>query len=146
MNETDFEVGGRKFKLRKMDTFKQFHVVRRLGPILGDIIPMAKELKGMKETSSEEEKFDVIAKLAKPIMDGLSSLSDDDANKVLLALLSCAEMQQLPAGNWAQIAKGEVLLIQDLDLPAVMQIAGRAFAFNLASFFTSANQISHGGK
>lgn len=145
MSERDFQAGGKEFKLSKIDAFKQFHIVRRLGPILGDIIPVAQKLKGMKtEGQSEDEKFEMIAEIAKPVMQGLSKLSDEDANRVLLGLLSSVEVKQ-QTGNWARIARDENLMIQDLELPIMLQVAGRAFAYNLAGFFAIAPQASHGG-
>lgn len=146
MSERDFQAGGREFKLSKIDAFKQFHIVRRLGPILGDIIPIAKKIAGTKATSqSDEEQFETIAELVKPIMQGLSKLSDDDANKVLLGLLSAVEVKQ-SAGNWARISRDENLMIQDLELPVMLQAAGRAFAYNLSGFFSIAPQVSsHAG-
>jgi hypothetical protein len=147
MSERDFTAGGREFKLSKIDPFKQFHIVRRLGPILGDIIPVAQKIKStLSGTETEDQKFETIAQIAQPILNGLSKLSDEDANKVLLGLLSAVEVKQAPAGNWARIARDENLMIQDVDLPVLLQAAGRAFAFNLAGFFAIAPQISHGGK
>lgn len=150
MTEREFEAGGRKFKLSKLDAFKQFHIVRRLGPILGDVITAMQgagklpKVKGLEELS-EIEKLDQIAKLVTPIMNGLSKLSDEDANKVLLGLCSAAEVQQQPIGNWARVANESGLLMQDLDLPILIQVAGRAFAYNLTGFFAIAPQTSHGG-
>jgi len=149
MNERDFQVGDREFKLSKIDPFKQFHIVRRLGPILGDIIPVAQKIKGKlsgDSTGSEEDKFQAIAELAKPVMDGISKLSDEDANRVLLGLLNSVEMKQQPKGNWARIARDENIMIQDLELPVLLQVAGRAFAYNLSSFFSIAHPASQGGK
>lgn len=148
MTEQDFQVGSRDFKLSKIDAFKQFHIVRRLGPILGDIIPVAQKLKGLlkDDSQSEDDKFEVIAQLAKPIMEGLSKLSDQDANTVLLGLLSAVEVRQMPAGNWARIARDNNMMIQDLELPVMLQVAGRAFAYNLAGFFATAHQTSHAAK
>jgi hypothetical protein len=139
---------GREFKLGKIDPFKQFHIVRRLGPILGDLIPVAQKLQGtLKESGqNEEQKLQAVAELAKPVMNGLSKLSDADANTVLLGLLSSVEVKQMPAGNWAKVARDEMLMIQDIDLSTMLQAAGRAFAFNLSSFFAIAPQTSHGGK
>lgn len=146
MSDQDFQAGGREFKLSKIDAFKQFHIVRRLGPILGDIIPVAQKLKGMQsEKQTEEEKFESVAQLAKPIMEGLSKLSDQDANTVLLGLLSAVEIKQQPANNWARIVRDGNLMIQDLELPVMLQVAGRAFAYNLAGFFATAPRTSHGG-
>jgi hypothetical protein len=146
MSDRDFEIGTRKFKLNKIDAFKQFHVVRRLGPILGDIIPVAQKLKGLNsENQSQDEMFDAIAKISQPILIGLSKLSDADSNMVLISLCSAVEMQQ-SMGNWARVATDAGLMFQDLDLPTLLQIAGRAFIYNLSGFFAAAPQVSHGGK
>ncbi len=146
MNERDFQIGARNFKLNKIDAFKQFHIVRRLGPILGDIIPVAQQMsKSKKENLSEDETFESLAKLAGPIMSGLAKLSDEDSNLVLLGLCSAVEMQQAQ-GNWARVATQAGLMFQDLELPVLLQIAGKSFMYNLSGFFAVAPQVSHGGK
>lgn len=146
MSERDFQIGAQEFKLSKIDPFKQFHIVRRLGPILGDIIPVAQSIKNaVSGEQSEDQKFETIAKLVQPILNGLSKLSDEDSNRVLLGLLSSVEMKQSPAGNWARVARDESLMIETLDLPVLLQAAGRAFAYNLSGFFCTAHQTSHGG-
>lgn len=145
MNERDFEIGARKFKLSKIDTFKQFYILKRLGPILGEVIPAAQKIASMnRESMSQAEQLEVAGQLATPVMHGLSKLSDADAQFVLLGLCSAAEMSQA-SGGWARVVVNEQLMFQDLDLPTLFQIAGRAFAYNMASFFASAPQVSHGG-
>jgi len=147
MTEREFEISGKKFKLNKIDAFRQFHIVRRLGPILGDIIPVAQKLKSFDEKGmSEDDKLEHFAKLLAPIMNGISKLSDADANLVLLGLCSSVEIHQPESNNWAKVATSDVLSFSNLSLPVLLQIAGRAFAFNLADFFALAPQASHGGK
>lgn len=147
MNENnEFEVGGYKFQLTKIDAIKQFHIVRRLGPILGDLIPMAQKLKGIDTNNmTEEQKLDQFAKLLTPFITGLSKLSDADADLVLFGLCSSAQIHQKQFNNWARVATGSVLSFQ-LPLPVLLQVAGRAFAYNLADFFAMSPQTSHGGK
>lgn len=130
MSDRDFEIAGRKFKLNKMDVFKQFHVVRRLAPIIGDLIAVGQTLKDKDPESFSEEQL----KLFSPIMTGLAKLSDEDANLILLGLCSCVEVQQMPLGNWARIANAQCFMIQDLELPILFQVAGRAFLYNLSGF------------
>lgn len=142
--EREFEVQGVKFQLRKIDAMRQFHIVRRLGPILGEILPAAKKLKVDDSGLTEDQKFEQIIDVIQPIMDGLSRLSDKDADYVLLNLLSAAEMHQAATNSWAQIVKGDHYMVNTLDLPTMLQVAGRAFAFNLAGFFSIAPQVSHG--
>lgn len=149
MVDNAFSFGGKSFKVGKIDAFKQFHIVRRLGPILGDIIPIAQKLKGLDKNSdelSEQDKFDKIAELISPIMGGIAKLSDEDANLVLLGLCSAVELyQDAPLNCWAPISDGKHLRIQTLELPELLMVAGKAFAFNLTSFFRLAPQASHGG-
>lgn len=136
MSDRDFEIGTRKFKLCKIDAFKQFHIVRRIGPLLADLLPAMKDVQKMSSSDSlsESDKLDQLAKFASPIMTGLSKLSDQDADLVLFGLLASVEIQQ-GGGNWARVASPTMLMVQDLELPVLLQIAGRAFMFNLSGFF-----------
>lgn len=129
MSDRDFELGGRKFKLSKMDAFKQFKVVRKIAPILGEIFPAAQKF-SKAETGDQDQMLMVTA-----IMNGMSKLSDADADSVLLSLCSCVEVQQMPIGNWARVSNDSMLIMQDLELPILLQIAGKAFMYNLSGFF-----------
>lgn len=137
MSDRDFEIGNRKFKLNKIDTFKQFHIVRRLAPILGDMISAAQKYNKFKASGSHDEKAseENFTALVTPIMNGVSKLSDADASLVLLGLCSAVEIQQMPIGNWAKVATDAGLMFQDIELPILLQIAGRAFMYNLSGFF-----------
>lgn len=138
--ERDFEIGTRKFKLSKINAFKQFHIVRRIAPILAELLP-AVQLSKAKEGASESEKLEELSKMATPMMMGLSKLSDEDANYVLFGLLSAVELQQ-EKGNWARVATESAgLMIQDLELPEMIQIAGKAFMYNLSGFFGALPQV-----
>lgn len=136
--ENSFEAGGRKFKIGKLDAFRQFHIVRRIGPLLAGMIPVFAEIKSAKvDDLPEEEKLAAFGKIAEPIMGGLSKLSDADADYVLFRLLSVVEVQQPEFNTWAKIANDSGLMIQDLELPLLLQAAARAFMFNLSGFFAS---------
>lgn len=137
--DKNFTYGGRDFQLGKIDAFKQFHIVRRIAPILADLIPAMHGSSKFRDLNSidhlpEKDQLDMVAKVAGPVMNGLSKLSDADAELVLFGLLSSIEIKQ-SAGNWAKVASSQMLMIQDLELAALLQLAGRAFVFNLSSFF-----------
>lgn len=135
-----FSHGGREFKLNKLDAMKQFHIVRRIGPILSELFPAMKEAAQLNADSKgqgAETNLEQIAKLATPVMMGLSKLSDEDSEIVLYGLLGAVEVKQA-AGNWARVASGSLLMMQDLQLPDLLQLAGRSLMFNLGSFFLAA--------
>lgn len=135
--DAEFRIAGREFKMRKLDAFYQYHIVRRLGPILADLAPVIKDLasfgEGKFDALPEDEKLESAARFASPIMQGLAKLTDEDSEYVLHGLLSAVEVKNGPA--WVKISNGKVLLMQDMELPVLIQIAGRAFGFNLSGFF-----------
>jgi hypothetical protein len=144
---TEFELGGRKFKTGKLNTFKQFHIVRRIAPILGELLPVITELqKSQKKNShlSEDEVFEQNVKVFSPILNGLSKLNDKDSEFVLLGLLSCVEVQ-LGAG-WTKLSTDDMLMVQDLDLSSLLQIAGRSFTANMQNFFAVLPAASPGAR
>jgi hypothetical protein len=138
--ERDFNLGGREFRLSKLDPFKQFHIARRVAPIMSDLLPAFQKAarKGLTTEESisklsEDQKMEAVAEIAGPVMDGLSKLTDADSDFVLRGLLASVQMKQA-TGNWAAVATQEMLMIQDMELPVLLQIAGRAFMFNLGNF------------
>lgn len=135
--DNSFSINGVSFKLNKLSAFKQFHIVRRLAPILGEMLPVLQKLQGLNKAESQSDQL----ALLEPIMKGLGGLSDADSDKVLLGLLSCVEMQQ-STGNWAFLVRNDQLMFGDLDLPVMLQAAGRAFAYNMAGFFSGLQPAS----
>lgn len=135
---SEFSAGGRHFKLNKINAHKQFHIVRRIGPLLAEAMPvMATIAKSKLDDMSEEEKLQEFAKIAQPIMDGLSKLSDKDADYVLFSLLGSVEVQQEQHNMWSRVASDGGIMMQDIELPVLLQAAGQALMFNLSGFFAS---------
>jgi hypothetical protein len=142
-DDRSFEIGGREFKLNKIDAMKQFHVARRIGPILAELVPAMKGISKVNSDSmTEEQKLEEFARIATPFMAGISKLSDADSDYVLYRLLSAVEVKQPASNSWARIAVigpdgNAMLMMQDLELPMLLQAAGRALMYNLSGFFAS---------
>lgn len=138
--DNTFILGGVEFKVRKVNPFKQLHIARRIAPILGELLPVMKKsgaLKGgMKaiENLPEAEKLSMVGEFLSPILMGTSKLSDADTEFVLLGLLEAVERKQ-PQGNYAKLVNDNMLMFQDMELGTMINLAGRAFMFNLAGFF-----------
>lgn len=138
MSERDFSFNNRNYKLNKLDAFKQYHIVRRLAPILGDLLPALGKLSKKKKIEEiGEEELEAFT----PIFKGFANLSDEDANRVLLGLIEAVEIQQT-TGNWARVVVNNQLMFQDFEFPELMQLAGRAFMYNLGNFLKLAPQVS----
>lgn len=133
MADNEFTIMNRNFKVSKIDAFKQFHIVRRLAPILGDLAPIAMKFSKMDQSELKQDQFEALS----PVLNGLAKLSDKDADLILYGLLSAVEIQQAEFGNWAKISDGKTLFFTDLELPILVQAAGRAFMYNLSGFFAA---------
>lgn len=144
MSERDFEIGAKKFKVNKINAFEQFHIVRRLAPILSDLIPIANKM-SKKNKAQEDQVDETDFEALGPIFMGIGKLSDEDANRVLLGLCSAIEMHQPKSNSWAYIVRGGNLMFSDFELPELLQLAGRAFQYNMAGFFSMLPQTSPGG-
>jgi len=118
----EFEIGGNTYRSGKMDTFKQFHVSRRLVPILGNV---AGAVSG--EASFED--------LVQPLMAGIAAMTDADCDFILEACLKVVQRQQ--GTNWAPIYAGtnQALMFDDIDMSVMLQIAGKVIQDNLSGFF-----------
>lgn len=109
----DFAINGVNYKAAKLPAIKQFHIVRRVAPLLAGMTDKDKALEG--------------------IMNGIGSLKDEDANYILFGLLACVEREQVGHG-WAKVSVGESLMFQDIDLAVMFQIATKAFQENYSGF------------
>lgn len=124
MNDT-VEVGGFQYRIGRIDARKQFHVARRLAPLLA----------GLGDASSL--KGDGFAKFLGPIAEALSHMSDDDVDYVLDACLSvCHRLQG--NGQGAPVITRSGLMFQDIDMGQMIQLSVKVIQSNLGGFFPGA--------
>lgn len=138
MVPNEFYIGGKSFTVNKLNAIQQYHVVRRMGPILSDLIPVIVKLSKEKTENNSDAQLEQVAEFATPIMNGLSKLSDKDAEFVLFSLLSCVQIKD--SDHWFYVSKDGMLMYKNLELPILLQLAGHAFMFNLSGFFDSLPQ------
>ena len=137
--EAQFEIKGQKFSLKKVNALEQFHIARRLMPVLSEMLPgLGKLSKNMKdlEKLTQEQQFDEISQAMSPAMNSLSKLNDKDSEYVLFGLLSCAQFHQAEHNLWLNIADKSGIKVP-LEFPVLMQVAGRALMFNIGDFLAS---------
>lgn len=128
MNEI-VEVGGQKYRIGRIDARKQFHVARRLAPLLAG---MSNAFGGNTGKTAGFEKFIV------PLTDALSGMSDEDVDYVLDICLGVCQRVQ-PNGQGAPvIARGGGLMFEDIDMGQMIQLAVKVIQENLGGFFPGA--------
>lgn len=127
-----FSCGEYNYSASKMDARKQFHVVRRMAPFLGGLLPSFAKLEGKKMSeASTEEMMSVLPGVA----DALAGMDDETADYVIFGLLACARRQQDQGLGWAPVSNGNAIMFDDIDMAQMLTIAGRVLVANLGSFF-----------
>jgi hypothetical protein len=118
------EVGGHKYRIGRIDARKQFHVARRLAPLLAGMGGLANKSAGF-------------AAVLAPITEALSSMSDEDVDYVLDACLGvCQRLQQ--DGRPAPVMTRSGLMFEDIDMGQMIQLAVKVIQENLGGFFPGA--------
>lgn len=122
------EVGGQKYRIGRIDARKQFHVARRLAPLLA----------GMSGLTGKSVGFEAFIG---PLTDALSGMSDEDVDYVLDVCLGVCQRLQLNGQGAPVIARGGGLMFEDIDMGQMIQLAVKVIQDNLGSFFPGAAAV-----
>lgn len=123
----EFELKGVGYRVQKLDARRQFHIMRRLSPMLAELAAAVQADAGLENALA-------------PLANALASLTDADADYCLFGLLQSVQRKQ--NGTWSKVAVENNLMFADLEMQAMLQIAFKAFQFNFADFFQSLPQAS----
>ena len=116
----EFQVAGQDYRAGKIDARAQFHIVRRLAPVLSEAAPAA-----------QNGGLEALPALAK----ALAAMTDENADYVLFGLLRAVERKEPQGMGWSAVASGNALMYQDIGMPEMMQLAWHALKHNLGDFF-----------
>lgn len=120
----EFKVNGIEYRAGRIDARKQFHIVRRLAPVLSELAPAAG-----KPTAGVE--------VLTPLANAIAKLTDSDADYVIFGLLDCVKRKQDAGLGWAAVNTGTQLMFEDIDMPVMLQLAWQALKVNLSGFFSA---------
>ncbi|MFJ7312519.1 phage tail assembly chaperone [Pseudomonas sp. NPDC098747] len=142
---TEFELGDITFRINKLDAFKQFHLSRKVAPILPTLIPIFTKLATTaRETGNTESDNALLtplsgdiggmAEVMTPLAEGIAEMSDEAAEYILGTCLSVVQRRQddkwYPVWNTQQ----RVCLFDDLDLGVMIKLAIRVITDSLGPF------------
>ena len=136
MADLTFEQGGFTYRAGKLTALQQFHVMRRLTPLIEDLKPLVLTM-GNGERPKEE---DAIA----AILMGIGKLRDEDCNFVFAACLGVT--QRSVNGAWASMwPRGATQpAYDDLSLPDMIALTIKCVQANLAGFMPALGLTSAG--
>lgn len=127
---TTVDIGAATYRFGKLDAMQQFHIVRRLLPILASL-GVSPDM--LRELGGKDNDLGMLAVMA-PIMDMVAKMPDAEVNYILQSALSVVQRQQ--GDNWAPVQnRTGQLMFADIDMPGMIRLAIEALKRNLGGFF-----------
>lgn len=127
----ELEIGGNTYRINSMSAMTQFHVMRKLGPVLPGIVPvLAQAAAALPQADGQEDGgamttvdgVAAIAMAARPLLDGLAAMADADAEYVINHCLSAVMRRDAGGKSWNAVSRDGVTMFDDIDLMTSMQI------------------------
>lgn len=131
---TEVEFGGKKYQIGRLDAMSQFHVSRRIAPVLPPLIRTYLELASSDAPLTKN--LGLLATSIQPVMDAISQLKDDDAEYVVGKCMAVVERQHLD--GWAKVwsSAHKVSLFDDIDVGVMLELTVRVVMENLGPFIS----------
>jgi hypothetical protein len=124
-----------EYRISKLNARKQFHVMRRLAPVISDIAPF---LKGMDLEHSESDKgYAMIAPLGK----ALANLKDEDADFILDTLLDAVTRDAGNGLGFTPIRLNGVNMFSDITMASELKLAFEVIKDNFKDFLPEIRSI-----
>ena len=145
---TELEISGNTYRINSMPAMTQFHVMRKLGPVLPGIVPvLAQAAAALPQADGQEDGGTMttvdgvaaIAMAARPLLDGLAAMADADAEYVISHCLSAVMRRDSGGKSWSAVSRDGVTMFDDIDLMTSMQIVWAVLRENYTGFFRAAS-------
>lgn len=120
MDFTDLPLDGHVYRIGRMDALTQFHVARRLGPVIASLA----------EGGADFSILDVMAGATQVI----AKMSDEDVNYIInRCLLVVARVVE--GSRPAPVMRGNQFMFNDITMPQMVRLAVEVIKENLGPFF-----------
>jgi hypothetical protein len=133
---TEFEIEGKFFRIEKLTAMQQFHVSRKIAPLIPPLLPIfAQVAKDQKKGVSIQDDFEVIGPLLQPFADGLSTMSDEASEYVFGTCLGALRYKH--GDNWITFwsKTGNVAMVHDMnDVGLLIRLVVRVISDSLSPF------------
>lgn len=131
-------VNSQTYRIGKMPARTQFHVLRRLMPLLASVAPSATFLGLEKGEIDIDQFFGVLG----PLSESLARMNDADLDFVINA--SLANVTRGVNGQWAPVlaVDGRSFMFEDMDMSVMLKLTIDAIKENYGNFF---DLLDHAG-
>lgn len=143
MKEVEFK--GVQYRIRMLDCFKQFHVARRLAPLIAGLAKASEQVPSSVKEAATENAGQWFNLISGSIAEGFASLSDETADYIIQTCLAVVD-RDAGKGTWAPLTRNQKLMYQDIDMATMVGLTIAVIQENLAGFFSSAQPDSQEAK
>lgn len=126
----EIELAGNRYSIGRLGAMQQFHVSRRIAPIVPTLIPVFLRVRASGKPLTEDLAGLAIA--LQPLADGLAALKDEDAEYVIGTCMTTVQRQQ--ATGWARVWSGKEPMFDDMDLSVTLPLVVQVITENLGPF------------
>lgn len=129
----DFSIEDRQYRCDPLGAMQQFHITRRLAPVLTQLGLSKAKLQEMGANKTPDEVFGA---LMGPIADIMAKMSNEDTEYIIYTCLGVVRKKQ--GEVWAPVTNGRQLMFQDMKMNEMVRITITVIRENLADFFQQA--------
>lgn len=126
---TELPLGQDLYQIGRLPALSQFHVTRRVAPILANMgVSVIDSLRTTGELS-DEDMVSVMGTAAEVV----AKMSDADVEYVIFTCLSVVRKKQEDV--WAAVVNGKQFMFQTMDMQLMMRLTVAVLKENLSGFF-----------
>lgn len=132
------EINGIEYTIGRLNAVDQFHVSRKIAPIVPKLMPLIAEVaKGDLDKTIESidkgEKGDLkdlqpLADALSPLMEVFAQMPEDDVNYIIFKCLSVAKR------DGAVVCRNNSIMFDDIDMTQVLPLVIATIRINLGNF------------
>ena len=129
----EFEINGQNYRAEKLDAMKQWHVSRKLAPLIPVMLPA---FLAMKDLENVSEDLSGLANMLQPLAEGLANMSDESSEYLIS---TCLVVVQRQVGNtWGRVwdTSSKTSTFSDIDMLVMMKIVIQVIQDSLGSFIS----------
>lgn len=126
----DYPIEGNIYRIRRMNAMDQFHVTRRLAPMLASMGITATQLKGFGTGKVDPNE---LMQLVGPAMGSMAVMDNDTVQFIINTCLTAVE-REVTEGRFSPVMVNERFMYEDIDMLVMLQLTFEVCRFNLAGF------------
>lgn len=130
----EFELGENTYRIGRLDAFRQFHLSRKIAPLIPTLIPAFLTLRNTSREGAAASDLGSMAEAFAPFAEGIANMSDEAAEFILGSCLSVVQRKHGSAWMPVWSAQNKTCMFDDIDLAQMVQISVRVMEGSLGPF------------